>query len=566
MRARRRSARKAATALPVALPAALLAALLAVLLACAPASADTLAPAGGSGSTYVGIAMRQWVAQGQSQGWSLNYTPVGSPTGMNMYNLAQVDFAATEAEFVSLGLNPSRGYQYVPDVAGATAIMYNVKESSGRQVDYLHLSRQTVARIFIGTITNWSDPAISATNKGIKFPDMPIRVVLRGNASGTTALFYDFIANTLGAEFTARFNQFQCGAADVRPVLIQCAKPGFIPSTVSFNDSDQIAQYVANSATGLGSIAFDEFGYAKVYKAPTAWIQNSAGKYVLPYAQNISAALESARLRPDLSQDLSAVYASPSPTAYPISAYSYLVTQCAAAADRATCKGAYPNAGVGATLAKWMSYIACDGQVTMAAQGYSPLPVNLSQEMANSVSRLTGQPAVTLSAANCSNPRFSGSLGAGSVSPCDPFLCGTQAGSSTGGGAPGPAAGAPAAGGTGAGGAAANAPGTAGSSAAAPGSAAASKAASPGAAGSAVATSAAAAAAAGSSAAAQTSTDGRVLAVGGGSAASAWRAAKPVEFAAAVPDDPFGWLPAVLLLGLLLVPTLVTVLGRRSSR
>ncbi|MEP6796698.1 MAG: substrate-binding domain-containing protein [Lapillicoccus sp.] len=523
------------------------------LMAGSSASGETLAPIKGSGSTYVGIAMRQWVAQGQSQGWSVEYTPTGSPTGMNTYNLALNDYAATEAEFVSLALNPSRGYQYVPDVAGATAIMYNVKESSGRQVDYLHLDRKTVARIFIGTITRWSDPAISATNKGIVFPDQPIRVVLRGNSSGTTALFYDFIANTLGAEYTARFNQYECGAADVRPVLIQCLKPGFIPSTISFNDSDQIAQYVSGP-TGLWSMGFDEFGYAKVYKTSSAWIQNAAGTYVLPYAQNISAALESARLRPDLSQDLSAVYASPSAQAYPISAYSYLVTQCASAADRATCKGPYPTAGVSATLAKWMSYIACDGQVTMASQGYSPLPVNLSQEMANSVGRLTGVAPVTLSAANCSNPRFSGSLGAGSVSPCDPFLCGTKAGASTGGAPSNPAP---------------SSPGSGASKPAAGTASGAGTAASGTKAGSAAGGAAVAAGGAAGTATAKGSTvsaDGRVIAVGGGSNAAAWRNAQPVEFSAALPDDPFGWLPAALLLAILLVPALVTLVARRSPR
>ena len=57
----------------------------------------------------------------------------------------------------------------------------------------------------------------------------------------------------------------------------------------------------------------------------------------------------------------------------------------------------------------------------MAKIGYSPLPPNLSQEVANSISRLTGQPAEQLSAANCSNPRFSGSVGDGGGSPPDPL-------------------------------------------------------------------------------------------------------------------------------------------------
>ena len=37
-----------------------------------------------------------------------------------------------------------------------------------------------------------------------------------------------------------------------------------------------------------------------------------------------------------------------------------------------------------------MRYIACDGQVNMARIGYSPLPPNLSQEIANSIGRMQG--------------------------------------------------------------------------------------------------------------------------------------------------------------------------------
>jgi phosphate transport system substrate-binding protein len=148
---------------------------------------------------------------------------------------------------------------------------------------------------------------------------------------------------------------------------------------------------------------------------------------VLPYAQNISAALEAAQLRPDLSQELSGVYTSGNPDAYPISAYSYLVTQCANSgplgAQRATCKGAYGNAGVTETLSKWMRYIACEGQVNMARIGYSPLPPNLSQELVNSIARMQGTAPEGLNAGNCANPRFRGSLGVGATSPkADPLL------------------------------------------------------------------------------------------------------------------------------------------------
>lgn len=374
----------------------------------------------GSGSTYVALAMQQWVADAQTDGLSINYLPTGSPQGLTGFEQGLIDFAGTEAEYSALGSGSAdqRGFQYVPDVAGAVAIMYNAFDKAGRKIDYLHLSRRTVARIFMGDISRWSDGAISADNKGLVLPDEPITVVYRGGQSGTTALFYDFVANTepdLFARWAAKYRL----PTQVRIIQLDSA-PEFAPKTLALNGSDQIAQHVASPA-GKWSIAYDEFGFAKTYRVPAAWVDNASGNYVLPFAENISAALESAKLRADLSQDLTGVYTSPNPDAYPISAYSYMLTQCASSSDRPTCKGPYTNGGITETLSRWMRYIACEGQVNMARIGYSPLPANLSQEMANSIGRMEGKAAEQLNADNCANPRFRGSLGEGSKSPKDPI-------------------------------------------------------------------------------------------------------------------------------------------------
>lgn len=375
----------------------------------------------GQGSTYVALAMQQWVADGTTQGLPVNYLPTGSPQGLQSYGQSLVDFAGTEAEFSALaspGVGDARGFQYVPSVAGAVAIMYNVQDKAGRKIDYLHLSRRTVARIFTGDITRWSDPAISGDNKGLQLPDQPINVVYRGGQSGTTGLFYDFVKETAPDVFGpwAARNQLP---TNVRIIQLDSA-PQFAPKTQAFQGSDQIAQFIASS-NGAWSIGYDEFGYAKTYRAPAAWIQNASGNWVLPYAQNISSALEDARLRPDLSQELAGVYNSGRQDAYPISAYSYIVTQCAPVGDRPTCKGPYSNPGVTETLTKWLRYIACDGQINMAKIGYSPLPQNLSQEVANSIGRMQGKAPEQLNASNCGNPRFRGSLGAGAASPPNPL-------------------------------------------------------------------------------------------------------------------------------------------------
>ncbi len=296
-------------------------------------------------------------------------------------------------------------------------MMYKVKDTADRPVDYLRLSRLTVAKIFMGYISRWSDPAISADNNGIVLPDQAINVVYRAGQSGTTALFYDFVQKTDPTEFAAWAARNQL-PTNVR-ILSLDQSPGFAPKTQAFNGSDQIAQYIASN-TGMWSIGYDEFSFAINYHATTARIQNASGAYILPYAQNISSALEGAHLNPDLSQELSGVYNSPNADAYPISAYSYIVTQCAPAADRPTCQGAYSNAGVTETLSRWLRYIACEGQVQMANIGYSPLPPNLSQEVANAIGRMDGTAPEQLTADNCANPRFRGPIN-GPTQPPDPL-------------------------------------------------------------------------------------------------------------------------------------------------
>ncbi|MEU3624426.1 phosphate ABC transporter substrate-binding protein [Amycolatopsis coloradensis] len=384
----------------------------------------------GSGSSYVGPAMNDWQNGATSRGIPVNYSATNSPAGVNQYGDRTVDFGGTEAEVSSLiaagggGLSAqTRGYQYVPDVAGAVAVMYNVKDQGGKRVDYLHLTREVIGRIFTRDITRWNDQAITATNGGKPLPDQPITLVGRTGQSGTTALFYDFIAHAAPDAYS-RFVSRNVGngmgnlPAGVRPIQL----PGQGPDAEWYRllaDSDQIAKSVASGSIPF-SIAYDEFAYAQLYKVPAAWVRNGAGQYTQPYAENIAAALKHAELRPDLSQKLDKVYSNTDPKSYPISAYSYVMMPCTSGRD--TCRGGYGDQGKTDTITAFLEHVACDGQVNMARIGYSPLPPNLSQEIMNSNARLTGKPAKQLNPGNCGNPTFHGSLGAGAASPPDPLV------------------------------------------------------------------------------------------------------------------------------------------------
>jgi phosphate transport system substrate-binding protein len=359
----------------------------------------------GMGSPYVSLATQQWVTDARTRGLSVNYLPTSSPEGLTNFRNHLIDFAASEAEYSALDGHPfspppAANYQYVPDLASGIAVMYNVDDQAGRQVDYLHLSPRTIARIFTGDISSWRDPAITADNHGLVLPDAPITVAYPNGQSGTTSFFYDFIQHVAPDVF----NPWAARNALPTSVRILQLNGGFAPHTIALNGADQLAQFIA-SLSGKWSIAYDEPLYATTYGATMAWVQNSSGQFVQPVAASITAALRAATQRPDTSEELSAVYNNPDPAAYPISYYSYLVTQCAADASYPTCAG-FQNPGVGTTLTQWLRYIACEGQTKMVSIGYAQLPPNLSQEIANAIGRFQGTRPEQLDASNCANPQF----------------------------------------------------------------------------------------------------------------------------------------------------------------
>ena len=56
----------------------------------------------------------------------------------------------------------------VPVDLGAEGVAYNLNLPAGSR---LHLTGPVIARIFLGQITRWDDPAITALNPGINLPD-----------------------------------------------------------------------------------------------------------------------------------------------------------------------------------------------------------------------------------------------------------------------------------------------------------------------------------------------------------------------------------------------------------
>src|SRR5215472_18321672 len=191
-----------------------------------PALAASYVPISGAGSTWSYNAINDWITNVAQFGMKVNYQPVGSTSGRQEFSNGTTDWGASEIPYgVHDGNNfdppPPRGYAYMPDTAGGTTFMYNLKIGATR-VTNLRLSGRAVAGIFTGVITNWDDPTIKADNPGLTMPNLKIVPVVRSDGSGATAEFTQWMIATQGSSWTAycaKVRRSPCTQTSAYPVL-----------------------------------------------------------------------------------------------------------------------------------------------------------------------------------------------------------------------------------------------------------------------------------------------------------------------------------------------------------
>ncbi len=261
----------------------------------------------GAGSTWVQIALDQWRADIARQGFQINYQGVGSSAGREFYINNQVDFAASEIPFQPDELPAlaaeHKAFQYIPDVAGGTSLMYNIDAPDGVRINNLRLDADAAGKIFTGVITTWQNPEIQALNPGLQIEQTTITPVVRSDGSGTSAQFSLYLQNQAPTVWNSFASHYGCPA----PCSIW---PPF-PGSTQQNGSDGVADFVADNQIGEGSIGYVEAGYAYARGFPVVDLENHSGNFTQPTATNVATALRHATLYPDFTQNLIGVYNAP---------------------------------------------------------------------------------------------------------------------------------------------------------------------------------------------------------------------------------------------------------------
>ena len=226
----------------------------------------------GAGATFPYPIYAKWAdAYKKETGTNLNYQSIGSGGGIKQIQNKTVTFGASD-----MPLKPEEvkkwGLVQFPTVVGGDIPVVNL---DGIKSGDLKLDGTTLAKIFLGEISKWDDPAIKKLNPNAKLPSDAIVVVHRSDGSGTTFIWTDYLSKVspqwkskVGANTSVEW-----------------------PVGIGAKGNEGVANNVANTK---GSIGYVEYAYAKQNNMTTVNMINKDGKSVSPNAAAFQAAAANA--------------------------------------------------------------------------------------------------------------------------------------------------------------------------------------------------------------------------------------------------------------------------------
>jgi phosphate transport system substrate-binding protein len=226
----------------------------------------------GAGATFPYPIYAKWAdAYKKETGVGLNYQSIGSGGGIKQIEARTVTFGATDAPLSGDDLDKNGLVQF-PMVMGGIVPVVNL---DGINAGDLAIDGPTLAKIFMGDIKSWDDPAIKKLNPNAKLPSQAIAVVHRSDGSGTTFNFAYYLAQV---------------SPDWK------SKVGFNTSVewpvgIGAKGNEGVSNNVSQTK---GSIGYVEYAYALQNKLVFTKMQNKDGKTVAPTSDAFQAAAANA--------------------------------------------------------------------------------------------------------------------------------------------------------------------------------------------------------------------------------------------------------------------------------
>jgi phosphate transport system substrate-binding protein len=277
----------------------------------------------------------------------INYQSLGSGAGIRQVIAGTVDFGASDGPMTDEQLSQCKGkILHIPTVLGAVVPAYNI--AGVRQE--LKFTPELLAGIFLGKITNWSDPAIGKVNPGVKFPKQDIVVVHRSDGSGTTYVFTDYLSKV-----SAEWNSSVGKNTSVK-----------WPVGLGGKGNEGVAGTIRQIE---GSIGYVELIYAVQNNISYGVVRNKRGNFVKASLASTTAAAASAAANMPADYRVSITDAE-GKDAYPIASFTWLLIP-----EQSR------DANKGRVLRDFLSWMLKDGQSQVTALTYAPLPKEVVKKL-----------------------------------------------------------------------------------------------------------------------------------------------------------------------------------------
>ncbi len=301
----------------------------------------------GAGSTFDYPVFAKWFTEYSNAhpGVQINYQSIGSGGGIQQVSSGLVDFGASDGPMTDEQLAKSKvKLVHIPVVLGAVVPVFNIPG-----VNDLRFSGDVLADIYLGKITNWSDPRIAKDNPGVRLPSMPINVVHRADGSGTTFIFADYLCKV----------SKEWAAGPSKGTAINW------PKGIGGKGSEGVTGLVRQLP---GSIGYVELTYALENHISFGQVRNAAGNWV---RASISGVTEAAASVKNMPADFRvSITNAPGANAYPISSFSWMLVPIKA-----------QDAAKGRILKDFLSWMVNSGEAQVSSLYYAPLPQSVGQKV-----------------------------------------------------------------------------------------------------------------------------------------------------------------------------------------
>ena len=328
--------------------------LAAALIVCA-ASAGFAQKINGAGATFPYPIYSKWFSEysAQHSGVEINYQSIGSGGGIRQVTSGVVDFGASDGPMTDEQLKASKvKIVHIPTVLGAVVPIYNLPGVSTE----LKFSPDVLADIYLGKISNWSDPRIAKDNSGVKLPNTDIIVVHRSDGSGTTYIFTDYLSKVS--------NDWK------NSVGRNSAVPW--PKGIGGKGNENVASMVRQMP---GAIGYVELIYALQNKIPFGYIKNAAGNWVKGSVDGVTEAAASVKQMP--ADYRVSITNAPGANAYPISSFTWLLIPMPP-----------KDSANGKVIKDFLGWMLDHGQSETSALYYAPLPKSVSDKVRTTINQL----------------------------------------------------------------------------------------------------------------------------------------------------------------------------------